>query len=47
MGLDWSRIYCGTGMLEGSLGVDDLKLRSSGFDMLLQLDLLIVYLLLI
>lgn len=29
MGFDRSRRYCGTGVLEGSLGADDLTLRSS------------------
>jgi len=45
VGFDRSRRYCGTGVLEGSLGADDLTLRSS--DLFLQLDLLMVSLLLI
>jgi len=44
VGFDRSRSYCGTGGLEGSLGADDLTLRSS--DLFLQLDLLMVSLLL-
>jgi hypothetical protein len=47
VGFDRSRRYCGTGVLEGSLDADDFTLRSSGFDLLLKLNLLMVSLLMI